>query len=243
MRILHTIPVCSRSSTLSGRRSKVFQCPLLGGAAGPRSATGASVRVLHGRSVSVSRLVKKLLSADRGLAIHRGVLDPFVRCFGRTRVRGLSGQRRNTKTLPGRKSDVQESQWLLKLHTYGLLNNSFQPTSEIRVLRTYWRQRAQHVSAAATCVQRMQKALTQMKCAVVNNVKLAHQSPAKHGLFDSQLHIFCSVGTAAKTRWLPSLITWPFLIFDSLQGSSIRTLRSPHERDPPLSLLREWTWR
>jgi transposase len=33
---------------------------------------------------------------------------------------------RNTKTLPGRKSDVQESQWLLKLHTYGLLNNSFQ---------------------------------------------------------------------------------------------------------------------
>ena len=39
-----------------------------------------------------------------------------------------------------RKSDVQESQWLLKLHTYGLLNNSFQPVSETRVLRTYWRQ-------------------------------------------------------------------------------------------------------
>ncbi len=47
---------------------------------------------------------------------------------------------RHTKNLPGRKSDVQESQWLLKLHTYGLLNNSFQPPSEIRVLRTYWRQ-------------------------------------------------------------------------------------------------------
>ena len=44
---------------------------------------------------------------------------------------------RHTKNLPGRKSDVQESQWLLKLHTYGLLNNSFQPPSEIRVLRTY----------------------------------------------------------------------------------------------------------
>jgi transposase len=28
---------------------------------------------------------------------------------------------RHTKNLPGRKSDVQESQWLLKLHTYGLL--------------------------------------------------------------------------------------------------------------------------
>jgi len=32
---------------------------------------------------------------------------------------------RHTKNLPGHKSDVQESQWLLKLHTYGLLRNSF----------------------------------------------------------------------------------------------------------------------
>src|ERR1044071_6931270 len=75
---------------------------------------------------------------------------------------------RHTKNLPGRKSDVQESQWLLKLHTYGLLNNSFQPPSKVRILRTYWRQRLQHVTGAATCVQRMQKALTQM------NIQLAH---------------------------------------------------------------------
>ncbi len=75
---------------------------------------------------------------------------------------------RHTKNLPGRKSDVQESQWLLKLHTYGLLNNSFQPTAEIRVLRTYWRQRAEHVSGAATCIQRMQKALTQMNLQLAN---------------------------------------------------------------------------
>src|ERR1700694_2723564 len=74
----------------------------------------------------------------------------------------------HTKNLPGRKSDVQESQWLLKLHTYGLLNNSFQPPSQIRVLRTYWRQRLQHVTGAATCVQRMQKALTQMNIQLAN---------------------------------------------------------------------------
>ena len=42
---------------------------------------------------------------------------------------------RNTKNLPGRKSDIQECQWLLKLHTFGLLNNSFQPTDEIRIAR------------------------------------------------------------------------------------------------------------
>jgi transposase len=75
---------------------------------------------------------------------------------------------RHTKNLPGRKSDVQESQWLLKLHTYGLLNNSFQPVSEIRVLRTYWRQRGEQVRGAATCIQRMQKALTQMNVQLAN---------------------------------------------------------------------------
>jgi len=35
---------------------------------------------------------------------------------------------RDTQNLPGRKSDVQESQWLLKLHPYGLLRNSFPPS-------------------------------------------------------------------------------------------------------------------
>ena len=39
---------------------------------------------------------------------------------------------KETKNLPGRKSDVQESQWLMKLHTYGLLRNSFRPSQEIR---------------------------------------------------------------------------------------------------------------
>ena len=76
----------------------------------------------------------------------------------------------HTKNLPGRKSDVQESQWLLKLHTYGLLNNSFQPPAKIRTLRTYWRQRLQHVAGAATCVQRMQKALTQMNIQLANMI-------------------------------------------------------------------------
>lgn len=75
---------------------------------------------------------------------------------------------RHTKNLPGRKSDVQESQWLLKLHTYGLLRNSFYPSAEIRVIRTYWRQRADHVQAVSSCIQRMQKTLTQMNIQLAN---------------------------------------------------------------------------
>jgi hypothetical protein len=75
---------------------------------------------------------------------------------------------RHTKNLPGRKTDVQESQWLLKLHTYGLLRNSFHPPAAIRVVRTYWRQRGEHVHAISTCIQRMQKVLTQMNIQLAN---------------------------------------------------------------------------
>jgi len=75
---------------------------------------------------------------------------------------------RDTKNLPGRKSDVQESQWLMKLHTYGLLRNSFRPSQEIRVMRTYWRQRNDLVHSAGRHILRMQKALTQMNLQLAN---------------------------------------------------------------------------
>ena len=74
----------------------------------------------------------------------------------------------HTKTLPGRKTDVQECQWLQKLHSFGLLNHSFRPAEEIRILRSYLRQRENLVSAASTCVQHMQKALTEMNVQLAN---------------------------------------------------------------------------
>jgi transposase len=74
----------------------------------------------------------------------------------------------HTKTLPGRKTDVLECQWLQKLHTFGLLNNSFQPAEEIGVLRTYLRQREKLVAAASTCIQHIQKALTEMNIQLSN---------------------------------------------------------------------------
>src|SRR5882672_2700705 len=75
---------------------------------------------------------------------------------------------RETKNLPGRKSDAQESQWLMKLHTYGLLRNSFRPSQEIRTMRTYWRQRNDLVRSAGRHIQRIQKVLTQMNVQLGN---------------------------------------------------------------------------
>jgi len=75
---------------------------------------------------------------------------------------------RETKNLPGKKTDVQESQWLMQLHTYGLLRNSFRPGQEIRRMRNYWRQRNDWVQSAGRHMQRMQKTLTQMNVQLAN---------------------------------------------------------------------------
>jgi transposase len=77
---------------------------------------------------------------------------------------------RGTKNLPGRKSDVQECEWLRKLHTYGLLNNSFRPPEQIRAIRTIWRQRDRLVKQCGRAVQQMQKALTTMNVQLANAI-------------------------------------------------------------------------
>ena len=69
---------------------------------------------------------------------------------------------RHVKNVPGRKSDVDDCQWLQRLHTYGLLSGSFRPDDQICVLRSYWRHRANLVRYASDHIQHMQKALTQM---------------------------------------------------------------------------------
>src|SRR6202162_2873284 len=58
----------------------------------------------------------------------------------------------------------------MKLHTYGLLRNSFRPPEEIRPIRAIWRLRDRHVHDAARSVQHMQKALTSMNVHLANAI-------------------------------------------------------------------------
>ena len=73
---------------------------------------------------------------------------------------------RQMKSVPGRKSDVLDCQWIQTLHTYGLLRGAFRPPEQVCMLRAYVRQRAMLVTYASHHIQHMQKALEQM------NVKL-----------------------------------------------------------------------
>jgi transposase len=66
------------------------------------------------------------------------------------------------RQVPGRKTDVQDCQWLQELHTSGLLRGAFRPEDEVCVLRSYLRQRGMLVAMASRAVQHMQKALEQM---------------------------------------------------------------------------------
>jgi len=69
---------------------------------------------------------------------------------------------RHVKSVPGRKSDVTDCEWLRELHSVGLLRGSFRPAAEVAALRSYLRHRETLVRAAATVASRMEKALLQM---------------------------------------------------------------------------------
>ena len=69
---------------------------------------------------------------------------------------------RQMKYVPGRKSDVQDCQWLQKLMSLGLLRAAWRPDSEVCVVRAVARQRQVLLTEQASWVQRMQKSLVQM---------------------------------------------------------------------------------
>ena len=75
---------------------------------------------------------------------------------------------RNARNVPGRKTDVNDAQWLQRLHSCGLLQASFRPDRMIAALRVYLRLRERHLDYAASHIQHMQKAMTLM------NLQLHH---------------------------------------------------------------------
>ena len=71
---------------------------------------------------------------------------------------------RDVKNVPGRKTDVNDAQWLQQLHQHGLLRGSFHPRAEIARLRTYLRLRERMVEYAAAHIQHTQRSRTRQEC-------------------------------------------------------------------------------
>ena len=72
---------------------------------------------------------------------------------------------RHVKGVPGKKTDVQDAQWLQQLH---VLKQSYRPALDIVPLRYLMRHRSEMVGDCARQIQLMQKSLTEM------NIKLQH---------------------------------------------------------------------
>jgi len=82
---------------------------------------------------------------------------------------------RQTRQVPGRKTDVRDCQWIQQLHSYGLLNRCYVPDALIKELRSYERLRQDHIRSAGMHVQHMQKALIEM------NIRLPEVLSQVHG--------------------------------------------------------------
>ena len=73
---------------------------------------------------------------------------------------------RHVKNVTGKKTDEEDAHWIMRLHTCGLLTNSFQPTEEVRTLRELVRHRKKTNKSKTVAINIMTKALNSM------NVKL-----------------------------------------------------------------------
>jgi transposase len=69
---------------------------------------------------------------------------------------------RQLKYVPGRKSDIQDCQWLQKLMSFGLLRAAWRPGDAVCVIRAIVRQREVLLTEQSIWIQRMHKALVQM---------------------------------------------------------------------------------
>jgi transposase len=78
---------------------------------------------------------------------------------------------RHARNIPGRKTDISESQWLQQLHSYGVVRASFQPDPCIAKLRAYYRQSDILVRYRSSYQQHMQKAFMQMNLQLHHVVK------------------------------------------------------------------------
>jgi len=80
------------------------------------------------------------------------------------------------KSVPGRKSDVSDCQWIQYLHSVGLLRASFRPPDAICAVRSLWRHRGSLLQMASEHILHMQKALSQMNLQIHHVLSDIHRS-------------------------------------------------------------------
>jgi transposase len=131
----------------------------------PPDATADSVREFGAMTGELQAMADWLLGCGVDTVALESTGVYWIPVFEILEQRGLKVwlvDARQMKYVPGRKSDVQDCQWLQKLMSLGFLRAAWRPDGEVCVVRAVARQREVLLAEQASWVQRMQKALVQM---------------------------------------------------------------------------------
>jgi transposase len=138
------------------------------------SSVTACVRISH-ESEGLHQEIREFATTTRGLLLLRDWLASFeVRLVG-MEATGVYWKpiyymleddfelwllnARHLKNVPGRKTDVQDAEWICQLVEHGLVRPSFVPPKEIRELRDLTRYRKAQIEERTREVQRLEKVL------------------------------------------------------------------------------------
>lgn len=137
----------------------------------PPELSDEPVRTFQSFTADIERMADWLVSLGISTVAMESTGVYWIPVYEILEDRGLTvvlANARDCKSVPGRKSDVNDAQWLQRLHACGLLRASFRPERDIAALRAYLRIRDRHLEYAAAHMQHMQKALIHM------NLQLHH---------------------------------------------------------------------
>ena len=131
----------------------------------PRHATDEPVREFGPMTDDLNAMADWLLACGMDTVALESTGVYWIPVYEVLEQRGLKVwlvDARQMKYVPGRKSDVQDCQWLQKLMSLGLLRAAWRPDGEVCVVRAVARQREVLIAEQASWIQRMQKPLVQM---------------------------------------------------------------------------------
>lgn len=133
--------------------------------------TDEPIQTFQAFTADLNRMAEWLVSVGVRTVAMESTGVYWVPAFEVLETRGINvilANAREARAVPGRKSDVNDAQWLQRLHACGLLRASFRPARDIAALRVYLRLRERLLDYTAAHIQHMQKALTFM------NLQLHH---------------------------------------------------------------------
>ncbi len=143
-------------------------------------STDAPEREIGAMTDDLNGLVDRLLACGVDMVALESTGVYWIPMYEVLEQRGLKVwlfDTRRVMYIPGRKSDVQDCQWLQKLMSFGLLRAAFRPAAEVCVIRAVAGQRNALLTAQASWVQRMPKALLPMNIPLLAPNELGPRPP------------------------------------------------------------------